>query len=98
MALTNADVARLADLARVELTDDELTIIANSLDVILNSVASVSEVAGSDVVPTSHALNLTNVVRDDVVQPSLPPDIVLQMAPAVEDGRVRVPRILREEA
>ena len=97
MALTNADVARLADLARLDLTDEELAAIATQLDIILQSVASVSEVAGDDVPPCSHALDLTNVFRADEVSESLEPMVALAMAPAVEDGRFRVPRILGEE-
>ncbi|PKQ24220.1 MAG: hypothetical protein CVT65_04255 [Actinobacteria bacterium HGW-Actinobacteria-5] len=98
LALTAADVARLGELARIRLTDEELAHLAPQLDVILASVARVTEVAGADVPPTSHALPLTNVFRDDVVIPSLPAEAVLAAAPAVEDGRFRVPRILGEEA
>ncbi|MCB0912140.1 MAG: Asp-tRNA(Asn)/Glu-tRNA(Gln) amidotransferase subunit GatC [Propionibacteriaceae bacterium] len=98
MALTAADVARLGELARIRLTDEELAHLAPQLDVILTSVARVTEVAGDDVPPTSHALPLTNVFREDVVTPSLPAEVVLAAAPAVEDGRFRVPRILGEEA
>jgi aspartyl-tRNA(Asn)/glutamyl-tRNA(Gln) amidotransferase subunit C len=98
VALTAADVGRLADLARVHLTPAELEHLAPQLDVILDAVASVSEVAGADVPPTSHALPLTNVFRPDVVTPSLPVADVLAAAPAVDDDRFRVPRILGEEA
>ena len=98
MALTPADVARLGDLARIRLTEDELVHLAPQLDVILASVARVAEVAGADVPPTSHALPLTNVFREDVVTASLTADAVLTGAPSVEDGRFRVPRILVEEA
>lgn len=98
MALTPADVARLGDLARIRLTDEELAHLAPQLDVILTSVARVTEVATPDVPPTSHALPLTNVFRADVVTPSLPVEAVLAAAPAVEDDRFRVPRILTEDA
>ena len=98
MALTPADVARLGELARVRLTEEELVRLAPQLDVILASVARVAEVAGADVPPTSHALPLTNVFRADVVTPSLPPEAVLAAAPSVEDGRFRVPRILGDQA
>ena len=98
MALSPSDVARLADLARIELTDDELARLAPQLDVILDAVADVSKVAGPDVVPMSHAVPLTNVFRPDVVKPSLPLADVLAAAPASEDGRFRVPRIMDEEA
>lgn len=97
MALSTADVARLAELARIALSPDDLERLAPQLDVILDAVASVSEVAQADVPPTSHALPLTNVFREDVVRPSLPVTAVLAGAPAVEDERFRVPRILGEE-
>jgi len=88
----------LGELARIRLTEDELAHLAPQLDVILASVASVAEVATADVPLTSHALPLTNVFREDVVAPSLPVEAVLAAAPATEDGRFRVPRILGEEA
>lgn len=97
MALTPADVARLAELARIRLTEAELEALAPQLDVILDAVAGVAEVATADVPPTSHALPLTNVFRPDRVGPSLAPEAVLAAAPAAEDGRFRVPRILGEE-
>ena len=98
MALSPDDVAALARLARIELTDEELTHLAPQLDVILESVASVSDVAADDIPPTSHALPLTNVFREDVVRSSLPVEDVLAGAPAAEQDRFRVPRILGEEA
>jgi len=98
VALTADDVAALARLARIDLTPDELQHLAPQLDVILESVARVSDVAAEDVPPTSHALPLTNVFRADEVRPSLPVDQVLAGAPAAEQDRFRVPRILDEEA
>nr|NLI50801.1 Asp-tRNA(Asn)/Glu-tRNA(Gln) amidotransferase subunit GatC [Propionibacterium sp.] len=98
MALSPSEVARLAALARIDLTEEELAELAPQLDVILDAVAEVSRVAGPDVVPMSHALPLTNVFRPDVVRPSLPVEAVLAGAPAAEDGRFRVPRVLDEEA
>ena len=98
MSLTPDDVARLAALARIELTPAELAKLAPQLDVILDSVASVAAVAQGDIPPTSHALPLVNVLRDDVVTRSLSQDEVLANAPDAEDGRFRVPRILDEEA
>lgn len=98
MALSPDDVAALARLARIELTSDELAHLAPQLDVILEAVASVSDVAADDIPPTSHALLLTNVFRADVVRASLPVEDVLAGAPAAEQDRFRVPRILGEEA
>lgn len=98
MALTVEDVAALARLARIELTEDEQAHLAPQLDVILESVAQVSQVATDDVVPTSHALPLTNVFRADEVRPSMERDAALSGAPATEQDRFRVPQILGEDA
>ncbi len=98
MSLSTEDVARLAALARIELSTEELEVLAPQLDVILESVASVSALASDDIPPTSHALRLVNVMRPDEVRPSLPVEMVLANAPAAEQDRFRVPRILDEEA
>ena len=98
MALTTEDVANLARLARIELTENELEVLVPQLDVILESVARVSEVAAEYIPPTSHALPLTNIFRADELRPSLPREQVLAGAPAAEQMRFRVPRILGEEA
>jgi aspartyl-tRNA(Asn)/glutamyl-tRNA(Gln) amidotransferase subunit C len=96
--ISRADVARLASLARIELTDEELDHLAPQLAVILESVAKVSEVADADVPPTSHAVPLSNVYRADELRPGLTPEEALAGAPEVEDQRFAVPRILGEEA
>lgn len=97
MAITRDEVAHLARLARLAVTDAELDVFAGQLDVILGAVARVAEVAADDIPPTTHAVPLTNVLRSDEVRPSLPRDRVLAAAPAAEDGRFRVPRILEDE-
>jgi len=97
MAITRAEVAHLARLARIALSDDELDRMAEQLDVILAAVARVGEVAADEIPPTSHSVPLTNVFRPDEVRPSLPPELALAGAPAAEGGRFRVPRILDEE-
>lgn len=97
MSITRDEVAHLARLARLGLTDAELDHLAPQLDVILSSVARVGEVAAPDVPPTSHPLPLTNVFRPDETRPSLAPEEALAGAPAVEEQRFRVPRILDEE-
>jgi aspartyl-tRNA(Asn)/glutamyl-tRNA(Gln) amidotransferase subunit C len=96
-AITRAEVAHLARLARLALPDDELDALSAQLDVIVGAVARVAEVAADDIPPTSHAVPLTNVFRPDEVRPSLPADAVLAAAPAAEESRFRVPRILDEE-
>ena len=90
-------MAHLARLARLAVTDEELDLFAGQLSVVLDAVARVGEAAAADVPPTTHAVPMTNVTRPDVVAPSLPRDVVLAEAPAAEDDRFRVPRILGEE-
>lgn len=98
MAMSPDEVARLASLARIELSADERERFAPQLDIILESVASVADLATADVPPTSHAMPLVNVFRDDQVRPSLGAEQALAAAPAQEEDRFRVPRILDEEA
>jgi len=95
--ITRDEVAHLADLARIDLSDAELDHLAPQLQVILEAVASISGVAGDDVPPTSHPFPLTNVFRDDIVRPCLSPEEALSGAPAVEEQRFSVPRILGDE-
>ena len=97
MGITADDVARLGALARIRLTEQECRDLAPELNVILDSVRSVSEVAGPDVPMATHAIPLTNVFRDDVITPSLTQQQALSGAPEQEDGRFRVPQILGEE-
>jgi aspartyl-tRNA(Asn)/glutamyl-tRNA(Gln) amidotransferase subunit C len=95
--LTRDDVAKVADLARLELSDAELDLFTEQLGAVLDHADDVAALDLADVAPTAHPLPLVNVVRDDVVRPCLDRDEVLAQAPAVEDGRFRVPAILGEE-
>src|SRR4051794_30166332 len=95
--ISRDDVAHLARLARLAVTDEELDRFAGQLDQGLAGVAGVGEAAVPDAPPMTHAAPLTNVLRADEVPPSLPRDAVLAGAPAAEDDRFRVPRILGEE-
>lgn len=97
MALSPDEVARLAQLARIDLSAQELAHLAPQLDVILEAVARVADVATEDVTPTSHPVPMTNVFRTDEVQASLSVEQALAMAPDREEDRFRVPRILGEE-
>jgi aspartyl-tRNA(Asn)/glutamyl-tRNA(Gln) amidotransferase subunit C len=96
-AISRDEVAHLANLARIELRPDELDRLSGQLEVILGSVAQVREVAGDDVPATSHPLPLINVTRPDVPRPGLSAEEALAGAPAAEDQRFRVPRILEED-
>jgi aspartyl-tRNA(Asn)/glutamyl-tRNA(Gln) amidotransferase subunit C len=84
-------------LARIELRPEELDRLAGELEVIVQSVAQVSEIVGPDVPATSHPIPLTNVFRDDVPVAPTDRDKVLASAPASEDGKFLVPQILGEE-
>jgi aspartyl-tRNA(Asn)/glutamyl-tRNA(Gln) amidotransferase subunit C len=97
-AISREEVAHLARLSRLAVTEQELDQFAGQLDVILQSVARVGEVAADDIPPTSHSVPLTNIYRDDVPRPSLTQDEALSGAPDAFEGRFRVPRILDEEA
>lgn len=97
-SLSRDDVAHLARLARIEMSEEELVSLSNEFTVILDAVARVQEVASADVEPTSHPLPLRNVFRPDVVVASLSTDEALSGAPAQEESRFRVPQILGEEA
>jgi len=96
--ITREEVAHLARLSRLALEDAELEALASELDVILGAVAQIGEVTdAADVPPTTHAVPVENVVRPDVVRPSLPREAVLAGAPEAEDGRFRVPQILEDD-
>ncbi len=96
--LSRDEVARVAALARIDLTPVELDRLAGELDVIVQSVARVSEIATPDVPATSHPLPLTNVFRADEPVPPLDRDEVLAGAPATQEGKFAVPQILGEDA
>jgi aspartyl-tRNA(Asn)/glutamyl-tRNA(Gln) amidotransferase subunit C len=96
-AISRADVAHLARLARITMSDDELDAMAGQLEVILGAVSRVQEVTADDIPATSHAVPLVNVLRPDVARPCLTAEEALAAAPAAEDGRFRVPRILDEQ-
>lgn len=94
--ITPDDVAHVARLARLHLSDDELVTFTGQLDAVLGHAADVEALDLDDVPPTSHPYPLTNVLRDDVVTPSLDREEVLAQAPAVEDHQFRVPPVLGE--
>jgi prolipoprotein diacylglyceryl transferase/aspartyl/glutamyl-tRNA(Asn/Gln) amidotransferase C subunit len=94
--LSPAQVAHVARLARLELTDQELARYTEQLASMLDHFRDIDALDLDDVVPMSQPLPLQNVFRDDAVGPTLDRDEVLAAAPAAEDGRFRVPPILGE--
>jgi aspartyl-tRNA(Asn)/glutamyl-tRNA(Gln) amidotransferase subunit C len=97
VSITRDEVAHLARLSRLALADDELDHLAGQLDVIISAVARVQEVAAVDIPPTTHAAELVNVFREDVIIPPIGADAALSQAPSAEQGRFKVPRILAED-
>jgi aspartyl-tRNA(Asn)/glutamyl-tRNA(Gln) amidotransferase subunit C len=95
--ITRDDVAHVARLARLELTDDELEAFTAQLDKVLAHAADIEALDIADVPPTSHPYPLVNVLRADAVGPTLDRAEVLAQAPAAEADQFRVPPILGEE-
>jgi aspartyl-tRNA(Asn)/glutamyl-tRNA(Gln) amidotransferase subunit C len=91
-----ADVEHVARLARLALSDGEKERMRSELDGILAYIDKLRAVDTSGVLPTSHAVPLTNVMRDDVERPSLPPDEMLANAPDRHGELFRVPKIIEE--
>jgi aspartyl-tRNA(Asn)/glutamyl-tRNA(Gln) amidotransferase subunit C len=92
--LTRADVEHVARLARLALTEEEIERFTGQLGTILEHAADVAALDLADVPPTAHPLPIVNVLRRDEARPGVDRDEVLAQAPAVEDGRFRVPRIM----
>ena len=95
--LTRDRITHLAQLAHLNLTEEQLDRMAGEVSKILDSVAKVQEVDTDHVLPTSHPIALTNVYRDDVVGPVLSQNEALSGAPDAEAGRFKVPAILDAE-
>lgn len=91
-------VRHVANLARLEVTDAEVELFSEQLSTIASHFDDIQQLDIADVPPSTHAVPVTNVFREDVVRPSLDREEVLASAPQAEDGRFRVPRILGEEA
>jgi aspartyl-tRNA(Asn)/glutamyl-tRNA(Gln) amidotransferase subunit C len=89
--ISKEEVLKVARLARLELTDDEVTKFQGQLSAILEAVSKVSELDLTDVPPTAHPLEIQNAWAEDVVQPSLSPDEVFANAPDRDDNLFRVP-------
>ncbi len=93
---TPEEVTYVATLARLQLDPDEVHHYAEQLSAVLGHIDAIRSLDLSGVPPTSHAFDLVNVLRDDVVEPGVDRDEVLNAAPATESGRFRVPPILGE--
>lgn len=96
MAIDRPTVDHIARLARLDLSQDERVRMQAELTQILGHAEKVQELDLDDVPPTSQSVPLRNVMRPDLVSPSLPQEDALRNAPAAEDGRFRVPRIIED--
>ncbi len=92
--ITTADVSKVATLARLSLTDDELATATTELGAMLDHFAEIDALDLDDIEPMNNPTNLVNVMRDDVVGETLDRDEVLAAAPMAEDHRFRVPPII----
>lgn len=88
------DIEKVARLARVELSEEEKVTFGNQLEQILTYMEQLNRLDTSGVEPTSHAIPIYNVFREDEVKPSLPQEEVLAIAPDEQDGHFKVPRII----
>ncbi len=94
--LSRSEVEHVAYLARLGLTDEELTRLEGELNHILDQYAILAELATDDIAPTAQTIELENILRDDVARPSLPVEDVLANAPARQGDFIVVPAILDE--
>lgn len=94
MSITIKDVEHVAKLARLELSETEKQQFTEQLNAILKYAEQLERLNTDNVAPTSHAMPLVNVMREDEVKPSLPLDKVLLNAPDEEDGQFKVPAVL----
>lgn len=96
MALTQEEVRKVALLARLELTDDEIEAQAKSLNDLLAQFEKLQKLDVTGIEPTSHSIPIVNVLREDVVRPSLSREETLANAPEARDGCFVVPRIVAD--
>ena len=88
------DVGYVANLARIELTEEETALFQGQLDQVLHYVEQLDELDVSEVEPTAHAFPVFNVLRKDEVGQSLDHAAIIANAPAATEGEIRVPKII----
>ncbi len=92
--ISKEQVYHVANLARLEINDQEAEKFTKQLDDIINLAELLNEADTSNIKPTSHVLNIQNVMREDVAEQGLPREEVLKNAPDHKDGQIRVPSII----
>ncbi|MHA1370051.1 MAG: Asp-tRNA(Asn)/Glu-tRNA(Gln) amidotransferase subunit GatC [Promethearchaeota archaeon] len=97
MTLINEDtVQHLAELSRIQLTEEEIKEFTKQLSKILEFFSQISELDTENIKPTYHVLDVKNVFREDVFKKSLPQDVALSNAPEKEDGFFKAPKIIED--
>ena len=91
MSIDREQVLHVARLARLRLSDAEVDTMASELSSILGHIERISELDLEGVPPTTHVVEVGNALREDVPTPSLPRDVILEQAPATQDGGFLVP-------
>jgi aspartyl-tRNA(Asn)/glutamyl-tRNA(Gln) amidotransferase subunit C len=94
MKITDRDVKHIAQLSRLALSEEEIKTFESQLNTILEYVEQLNNLDTSNVEPTSHVVPLSNVMRDDIVMPSLPLEDALKNAPDATNNFFRVPKII----
>ncbi|MGH7494053.1 MAG: Asp-tRNA(Asn)/Glu-tRNA(Gln) amidotransferase subunit GatC [bacterium] len=94
MTITSAEVQHIAKLAKLSFNEEELAKMAKELDAIVAYVEQLKELELDEVLPTSHVLDLSNVLREDEVEPALPVEEVLRNAPSRKNSYFSVPKVI----
>jgi aspartyl-tRNA(Asn)/glutamyl-tRNA(Gln) amidotransferase subunit C len=94
--ISNEQVKHVANLARLEISDDEAEIFTKQLDAIITFAEQLNELDTKNVEPTYHVLDMKNVFREDIKEKGLPREEVLKNAPDQQDGQIKVPAIIGE--
>ncbi len=97
MSLTREQVEYIAELAKLELTDDEIARYTDQLSAVLDYASELQQIPTETIAPTASVLPISTVLRDDVVQPSLPRDRAVANAPDAIEGQFRVDAVLDTE-
>jgi len=92
--ITTEDVEHIANLARLEFEEAEISQFTTHLSRILDYISKLNELDTGDVPPTSHVIEIRNVMKDDTIKPSYPREVVLSTAPASEEGHFEVPKVI----
>jgi aspartyl-tRNA(Asn)/glutamyl-tRNA(Gln) amidotransferase subunit C len=93
-AISRTEVEHVAKLARLDLTEEEAVKYTEQLNAILEFAGKLGELDTQNIEPTSHVLDVYNVMRDDIERPSVSRELALRNAPDEEDGQFKVPAVM----